>query len=155
MPTFLLHYAGLDRHLSLGNCRATDVSNEAWRRIRSSSYLSICIRRRRAADQRTDGGSVGVCWRCPRVRLLRHAQASTAAASLLDLGVTWHFWNSTHLKLFQLTFQLSWKFFSTHFKILWLTFRLRPDCVIAHKRKQVYTCNCNHDTEYYYLAAED
>jgi len=52
------------------------------------------------------------------------------------------FWNSTHLKLFQLTFQLSWDFFLnslqnfvTHFSTLGLNFKI----VLSHsKRIQVH-----------------
>jgi len=43
LPAFLLHYTGVDRHLSLGNCGATDRLRERSRRVRSRSYLSIYL----------------------------------------------------------------------------------------------------------------
>jgi len=43
-------------------------------------------------------------------------------------GSDLRFWNSTHLKVFQLTFRLSRNlFFQLTSKFLWLTFRLRPN----------------------------
>ena len=76
----------------------------------------------------------------------------------LRQGSNLTFWNSTHLKLFQLTFQLSWNFFQLTSKFCDSLFDLglNGKIVLTYRTvKENKYMQLQSWHEYYYLAPED